>query len=258
MSSELQQLLDFARVAAHEGGLSTLGYYKRNVEIIDKEDGTPVTIADRNAEQIIRKMIEEKYPDHGIHGEEFGIKDPRNGSPYQWFIDPIDGTKSFIHGVPFYTTLLGLLRDGECVVGVIECTPLAEQVSAAKGLGATLNGRPTRVSETKDLSKAVVLTTDPRRLYNKSPRQGWQEIWENCAYPRCWGDAYGHLMVATGRADIMLDPISAPYDVSPMPIIMKEAGGAFFNWQGDDSIFKGSGNSLNKHMEPIVRKALGL
>lgn len=259
-TSELKELLEFARVLGYEGGRSTLGHYKRAaVEIIDKSDGTPVTIADRNAEQIMRKMIEEKYPDHGIHGEEFGIKDPKNGCSYQWFLDPIDGTKSFIHGVPFYTTLIGLIRGGnEYVVGVIDCPALEEQVSAADGLGCSLNGRPTRVSDKDDLKKSVVLTTDPRRLYNQTPHDGWKSLWEDCDYPRGWGDGYGHLMIASGRAEIMLDPISAPYDISPMPCIMKEAGGAFFDWKGECSIFNGGGISMNKHMEPVVRKAFGL
>jgi len=253
--NELQNLLEFARDAAHSGGLSTLGYFKNNVEIIDKEDGTPVTVADRNAEALIRKLIEARFPDHGIHGEEYGVKDPKNGCSYQWFIDPIDGTKSFIHGVPFYTTLLGLLREDECVVGVIDCAALTEQVSAAKGLGCSINGRPTKVSEVEDLEKAVVITTDPRRLTRKSPHPGWQKLWEACDYPRGWGDAYGHLMIAAGRAEIMLDPVSAPYDISPMPIIMQEAGGAFFDWSGEVSIFNGCGISMNQNMVKHVKEA---
>ncbi|MDZ7807528.1 MAG: inositol monophosphatase family protein [Gracilimonas sp.] len=145
-----KELLDTAIEIARIGGEHTLKYFKKDINIISKEDDTPVTVADRETEQVIRKEILKRYPDHGIVGEEFGKTN--EGSNITWVLDPIDGTKSFIHGVPFYTTLIGVLIDNEPQVGIIYAPALDELCAAGIGLGGvTFNGEPCRVSETEKL-----------------------------------------------------------------------------------------------------------
>jgi histidinol-phosphatase len=256
--AELDRMLDFARATIYEAGRLTLGYFYRNLDVIAKSDGSPVTIADREAEAHIRKAIEAAFPDHGIYGEEWGVKEPKAGCSYTWYIDPIDGTKSFIHGVPLYTNLLGLLREDRSVVGVVNIPAMGEQVSAADGMGATLNGRRVRVSQVARLKEAVVLTSDPRDLVTQGPNDKWKPLWDGCNFPRSWGDAYGHVLVATGRAEIMLDPQAEPYDFAPLPVIVREAGGRFFDWSGKESIFGRSGVSVNAALADQVRKTLGI
>lgn len=253
---ELERYLDFARGVVYEAGRLTLGYFYRGLEIIDKADGSPVTVADREAETHIRAAIEKAFPDHGIYGEEHGVKEPRNGCAYTWYIDPIDGTKSFIHGVPLYSNLIGLMRDDENVVGMIQLPALGEQLCAAKGLGTRLNGRLVRVSDVADLSRAVMIATDHREMETDAPHPGWRKLWEGCRFNRSWGDAYGYYLVASGRAEIMMDPIVAPYDVAPLPVIMREAGGSFTDWKGKESIQSLNGFAVNAALKDTVYKAL--
>lgn len=253
---ELANLLNFGREVCHEAGRLTLGYFHRRLEIINKADGSPVTVADREAETLIRRAIEQRYPHHGINGEEFGVKEAASGCSYTWFIDPIDGTKSFIHGVPLYTCLLGLLRAEESVVGIVQVPGLDDQLSAGKDLGCFLNGIPVRTSAVNSLAESVVLTTDPHDIERRAPKDGWKKLWEKAKFVRTWGDAYGHFLVATGRAEVMLDPVVNPYDIAPLPVIMRESGGAFFDWNGKETIFSGNGISTNGPLKEFVQQQL--
>lgn len=254
--SELQRYLDFALQTAHEAGQLTVGYFRRSLEIIDKADGSPVTIADREAEKLIRAAIEKTFPDHGIYGEEFGTKDPTPGCSYTWFIDPIDGTKSFIHGVPLYTTLLALVREEESVVGIINIPAEGQMMSAAKGMGCRLNGVSVRVSQVSDPARAIWLTSDQYKMEEVSPRGAWRDLYSKVRFTRTWGDAYGYMMVASGRAEFMVDPIVSPYDVAPLPVILREAGGRFFDWKGRETIFGGNGAAANAALAPALEQAL--
>jgi myo-inositol-1(or 4)-monophosphatase len=253
---ELDDFLAFAQEMTYAAGRLTLGYFSRALEISDKQDGSPVTQADRQAEALIRQAIEARFPDHGIYGEEYGSKDPAFGCSYTWFIDPIDGTKSFIHGVPLYSNLLALQREDTVVVGVINCPALEEQVSAAQGRGCFDNGRPVRVSQVDSLQRAVMLCSDPRDVEVNAPLPGWRYLWRDCRYVRTWGDAYGHLLVATGRAEIMIDPIVEPYDVAPLPVILQEAGGVYGDWQGQVTLFGRSAVSCNQALAAQVWQTL--
>jgi myo-inositol-1(or 4)-monophosphatase len=255
---ELERILDFAREVAHAAGRLTLGYYARRLEVIDKADGSPVTVADREAEQFIRAAIEREFPDHAIRGEEFGPREARNGSPYTWYIDPIDGTKSFIHGVPLYSNLVGVLREERSVAGVVNFPALGDMLSAADGHGAWLNGRRVRVSEVGDLARAVVLCTDQVDLTRNAPHPGWAKLVEGARFTRTWGDAYGHYLVATGRAEIMLDPRVETYDVAPLPVILREAGGHFSDWSGHETVFGRNGLASNAALRAVVGQALGM
>ena len=166
--TEHQEYLDFAREVAIEAGKITLKYFQGTFDVESKADTSPVTIADRETEQFIRARIKDRYPGHGILGEEYGVEN--EGARHQWIIDPIDGTKSFVRGVPLYTVLLALLIDGDPRVGIIHNPPLGETVAAATGLGCTYNGQPCHVSDTEELSRAWLQCTDFTHLMRTNPR----------------------------------------------------------------------------------------
>lgn len=229
----LSDYLTFAAELAREAGRITLNYYRRGVAVETKADNSPVTIADRETEQFIRQRIQEAWPDHGILGEEFDAVRP--DAPWRWVIDPIDGTKSFVHGVPLYTVLLALEHEGEPVVGVIHNPPQDETVAAAIGLGCTYNGDPCRVSETEDLAKAWVHSTDFSDLLRRRPAFG-RALIERAGFTRTWADGYGYLLVACGRADVMVDPVVNRWDWSALKPVILEAGGRFTDMDGDPSI----------------------
>jgi histidinol phosphatase-like enzyme (inositol monophosphatase family) len=226
MKTELNFAVELARAA----GDITLNYFRKRPETTTKTDGSYVTIADREAEAYIRQRIAERYPDDGIVGEEEGESEGRSGR--RWIVDPIDGTFAFVHGVPFYGVLIALEIDGELSVGVINIPALDELVSAARGLGCFLNGEPTRVSNTARLEDALLLCTD----FSSCARYGFGEAAEllqaRAKTSRTWGDCYGYVLVATGRADVMLDPIMNLWDCAALLPIMEEAGGTFTDWRG--------------------------
>jgi histidinol phosphatase-like enzyme (inositol monophosphatase family) len=195
-----------------------------------KLDRTPVTVADRGAEEAMRGFLARECPGHGVLGEEFG-ESPGDGR-YRWVLDPIDGTKSFIHHVPLFGTLVALERDGVPVVGVIACHAVGETAYAAVGQGAFLNGERIRVSATASLAEATVSMTSFKRMPRHHPR-GFARLCESAGLIRAWGDCYGYLMVAAGRADIMLDPVMSPWDVAALFPVISEAGGKITTWQGE-------------------------
>ena len=247
----IKELLEVAKEIAHIGGQHTLKYFKKDFEVISKVDDSPVTIADRETEQIIRDEILKRYPDHGIIGEKFGKTN--ENSRIQWVLDPIDGIKSFIHGVPFYTTLIGIMIDNEPIVGVINAPALDELCAAAIGLGATLNNTPCSVRNTENMEEATFLVTQIRRFRDCGKEDAFQELMTQTKLHRTWGDAYGHMMVAIGRADIMFDPILNIWDAAALLPILKESGGIFSDTEGVETIHSGNGFSTNKFLYPKVK-----
>ena len=228
--NDFRELLDFAVELARGAGDITLQYYRRQPETSTKADGSYVTIADREAEDYLRKQIAERFPDDGVLGEEQGESTGRSGR--RWILDPIDGTFAFVHGVPFYGVLIALEVDEEIVAGVVNIPVLAEIVSAAKGVGCFLNGEPARVSTTARLEDALLLSTS----FVACARHGFGRVAEQlqarARISRTWGDCYGYVLVATGRADVMLDPVMNLWDCAPLLPIMEEAGGTFTDWRG--------------------------
>lgn len=249
--TDIQELLDAAIEIANIGGKHTLKYFKKDFEVISKEDDSPVTIADRETEQIIREEILKRYPDHGIIGEEFGKTNEE--SNIQWVLDPIDGTKSFIHGVPFYTTLIGIMIDNKPVVGVINAPALDELCAAGIGLGATFNGKACNVGDTAELKDSAFLVTEIRRFQECGMEAQFQELMAKTKLHRTWGDAYGHMMVAIGRAEIMFDPILNIWDAAALLPILRESGGIFSDINGEETIHSGNGFSTNKLLYPKVK-----
>lgn len=247
---DLTRALQVCLEAVHDAGRLTLGYFGTGVDVDMKSDDSPVTIADVKAEELIRSRLEAAFPDHGIVGEEHGTT--REGAAQRWYIDPIDGTKSFIRGVPLYAVLLGLEVEGEVVVGAAYFPALDEMVYAAKGSGTRLNGRPCRVRSTTDVSRAMVGFTDAASFEKHGRAQAWQRIMAATYHRPGWSDAYGHALVATGRLEAMFDPILNPHDAAPFGVILPEAGGYFGDFAGNPGIHAPEGMSTTAALLPTM------
>ena len=249
MKTELNELLEFAVEFARGAGEITLQYFRKRPETSTKSDGSYVTIADRQAESYLRKQIAERFPDDGILGEEEGELQGTSGR--RWILDPIDGTFAFVHGVPFYGVLIAVEIEGEMSVGVVNIPVLGEIVSAAKGLGCFLNGERARVSTTAELKEALLLST--------SFGPSTESMQARAKVSRTWGDCYGYVLVATGRADVMLDPVMNLWDCAPLLPIVEEAGGTFTDWRGARTADGGNAIATNgllfDEVMSIVRQA---
>jgi histidinol-phosphatase len=253
---ELRGLLDFATGIAREAGALTLRWFGGMVEHEDKTDGSPVTPADREVERHLRARIAERWPGHGILGEEMGESNP--GARVRWILDPIDGTRSFLRGVPLYGVLIGVEVEGEAAVGVMHFPALRETVAGAAGLGCAWNGRPCKVSGVASMAEATVLATDPIAHLDRPEEGGWERIQRRADLARGWGDCYGHALVATGRAEVMLDSVLHPWDAAPLLPILTEAGGRFSTLQGEATIHGTSGVSTNGLLhEEVLRELAG-
>lgn len=250
MNFDLTTLHEAAIEIARKGGGHTLQYFKNSVEVEFKKDDSPVTVADRETEKLMRSEIEEQFPGHGIVGEEFENRNPE--SDIQWILDPIDGTLSFIHGVPFYTTLIGVTYKGDPKVGVIYAPALDELCEGAEGRGTRLNGEPCFVRSNENLSEASFLSTDVTTPAEFSYDDAFSELLASTRVHRTWGDAYGHMMVATGRADLMFDPVLNIWDAAPLLTVVREAGGIFSDTSGRETIETGNGFSCSKALYPSV------
>jgi len=240
---ELQELLNTALELARNAGTITLQHFGPTVASDTKSDGTPVTVADRAAETFLRKEIELRFPEHGILGEEYGETRPQ--APIRWILDPIDGTRSFVRGVPLFGVLIGIEAQGEPVVGVAHFPALNDTVGAARGIGCFWNGNQARVSAVGTLAEAGAMATDPADLLEGPIADGWERLVRETSLARTWGDCYGHILVATGRAEIMVDPILSPWDAAPFVPILSEAGGRFTDLEGRAWSDGGSGVSTN-------------
>ncbi len=250
MEFDLDTIHKTAIKVARKGGQHTLNYFGRKIEVERKGDNSPVTIADREAEEIMRAEISRLFPGHGIVGEEYGSVN--EGSNVQWILDPIDGTKSFIHGVPLYTTLVGVLVNDEPVIGVVNAAALDELCEAARGRGTRLNGENCSVRACSGLSEATFLSTDCTTAADFGFNDAFQSLLDRSRINRTWGDAYGHMLVATGRADLMFDPILNIWDAAPLLTIMQEAGGVFCDVNGQETIQTGNGISCSRELLPEV------
>jgi histidinol phosphatase-like enzyme (inositol monophosphatase family) len=240
---DLRELLDFALEAAWTAGRVTLGYFQTRLDVERKGDDSPVTAADRAAEQTLRDLIGRRWPDHGIIGEEYGRQPGASG--LTWVIDPIDGTKSFICGVPLYSCLLALTDGTRPLVGVAHFPALGETIYAARGMGCFHNGRRAHVSAVSDLGEAVLLASEIGGYAKHGKADAWEQLVARTRIQRTWGDAYGYLLVATGRAEIMLDAVMNIWDCAPLGVILEEAGGTFTDWQGRPTIDAGESIATN-------------
>ena len=255
MAPSLASYLEFMTETAYQAGKLTLAYFQTGVHIDYKTDRTPVTLADRKAEEQIRSRIEARFPQHSIVGEEYGLRESE-GSRFRWFIDPIDGTKSFMRGVPLYAVLIGLEIEGQVEAGVAYFPALDEMIAAATGLGCWWNGRRARVSQEESLERAVVTYTNVAGFEKYGRQPAWERIQKATYFQAGWGDAYGYLLVATGRAELMLDPAMNVWDCAPFPPILKEAGGFFGDWQGRDTIYGNEAIATTQALLPQVLQTI--
>lgn len=229
-------------------------WFGGNMAVDTKSDGSPVTIADRSTEQFARDWISERFPDHGVIGEEFPPLRPE--AKTQWIIDPIDGTKAFVRGVPLWGTLVAVC-EGERVLAGAACFPaVKEVVSAAPGEGCWWNGSRARVSEVSTLAEATMLTTDSRFPEHTERGERWRALCDQGGVSRTWGDCYGYLLLATGRAEVMVDDIVNPWDAAAIQPIIEEAGGVFTDWMGKRTAFGGDLIATNAALADVVRARL--
>jgi histidinol-phosphatase len=237
----LQKILSVAVEAARAGGEISRRYFGQRIGVEFKKDLSPVTRADREAESAMREVISSSYPDHGILGEEHGASNTE--SNVQWILDPIDGTQSFIHDIPLYTTLVGVLVDNQPVAGVIYAPVHDELCAAARGAGATMNGYPCRVRPCASLDEATFLTTDIKNFSVYGFGRQLESLLNQVRLHRTWGDAYGHMMVACGKADLMIDPVLHVWDAAALINVIQEAGGVFTDMKGKAVVHGGNGIS---------------
>lgn len=241
--------LHFAIETAIRAGRSTLAHFQVATPVDIKADDSPITIADRTAERIVREAISDQFPEDGILGEEEG----ESGSQEtRWVVDPIDGTKSFISGVPLYGTLIAFERAGQVELGVCYFPALNELVYAENGHGAYWNGRPCRVSEKRDLDGAIMASGSTTSMGRHGRMEGFIKLESRVLASRTWGDAYGHALVATGRVEAMIDPVVAHWDIAAMSIIVREAGGVVTDFQGRHALAKEAISSNGRVHQEIL------
>lgn len=254
--TDIQARLDFALQAARKAGELILTFYQNDDLAIDlKEDSSPVTAADRGAELLLRAEIGREFPDDGILGEEFDDKPSANG--YRWILDPIDGTKSFMHGVPLFGTLIGIEFEKQLIVGVCLLPAMDEIVYASQGQGAwwqvgSEEPRRASVRSVDNLSEALFCFTEVEGWIKVDRLETFEQICRSSRITRGWGDCYGHILVATGRADVMIDPLLNPWDAAALLPILQEAGGLFVDWNGKPSIYSGNGFSIGPKLKDEV------
>jgi len=254
MSSD--DLLPVLQSLARQAGEITLKYFQRtDIAVESKSDNSPVTIADRETEQFLRDEIGRLYPGDKVIGEEFG-EGPGDAGARRWIVDPIDGTKSFIHGVPLYGVMIGVEEAGQMVAGAVFIPPLNDMVVAERGKGCWWNGKRAQVSKTVRLSDALILTTDDANQTKYGKQESWNRLSASARLVRTWGDCYGHILVATGRADAMFDPQMNPWDCAALLPILEEAGGTFTDYNGTATVYGADAFSTNSILLPEIQKVI--
>lgn len=236
--SEINNYKEFSIYLASESEKIINSYFRTTISIDTKSDLSPVTIADKKAEELMRELIMKEFPSHGILGEEFGEVNP--AAEYKWILDPIDGTKSFICGTPLFGTLIALTYNGNPILGVINL-PVIKNLLIGDNTDTLLNGQKVLVRECKNIEDALLLTTDHRDIYSYRDGVKFARLMNKVKLYRNWGDCYGYYLVATGFADIMIDPIMSVWDTMALIPIIKGANGIITDYYGSDPL---TGNSI--------------
>lgn len=255
MTELLRDYLDFAVETAWEAGQLALGHFQTGLRPDFKPDDSPVTVADREAERLIRSRIEKKYPDHAVVGEEFGLVGDEGGS-HRWIVDPIDGTRAYVRGVPLFAVLIALEIEGACRVGVAHYPAMGEMIAAASGEGCWWNNRRARVSPVQHLKEGVIAHADAGSFSRYGRGEAWERLKQAAGFRAGWSDAYGYLLVATGRAEVMLDPVMNPWDCAPFLPILQEAGGYSGDWQGNPTIYSNELLATTPQLLPEVLRLI--
>jgi histidinol phosphatase-like enzyme (inositol monophosphatase family) len=252
---ESDDLLAFVTDVAEQAGHAALAHFQTQITVDTKADASPVTIADRDAEQVMRTRIAAAYPGDAVLGEEFGESAGDTGR--RWIIDPIDGTRSFIRGVPLFGVMLALEVHGSLMAGVLHFPALRETVAAVRGHGCWWNGRRATVSNRARLDEALVLTTDRESIAMHGFETQYANLAGEADITRTWGDCYGYALVATGRAEVMIDPVVSPWDVAALVPVIEEAGGVITSIDGS-AAWPSAVNvvATNAVLGPTVREML--
>ena len=249
-------ILQAAVHAAHAAGDIARHYFKTNLTVEIKADRTPVTKADRECEACIVDVLRMQFPDYGFLGEELG-EQPGNRS-VRWIIDPIDGTKNFIRGIPFFATLIALEEDGEVTAGVMYAPALDDLLYAQKGQGAFANGKQVYVSDVNRLQDAMLIHGGLNDLKARPCWHPFLRLVDATSRQRGFGDALGHSLVVQGLAEVALEPEIKPWDVAATKIILTEAGGRFSDFAGTPSIYTGDAVISNGQVhDEIIRIVQG-
>jgi len=233
-------------------------YFKKSASDLSlqlKSDASPVTIADLTIEEKIRKLITGKFPEHGIIGEEQGAFNEK--AEWIWTVDPIDGTKSFITGVPLFTTLLALSYQGNPIAGLIY-QPILDELVWGDTQSTFFNGKKTQMRERAKLAEATLLTTDIAHIREYHSFKNFEGLIQKTRFTRTWGDGYGYLLLATGNADIMIDPVMNPWDLLALIPVIQGAGGIISSWDGNAASTGKSIVAANKDLHPLVIQQLNL
>lgn len=254
MPEPTSTLLQAADELARLAGAQALAHFRTGLAVDTKADGSPVTRADRDAEAFARAWLERRFPADGIVGEEAGVT--RRDALRRWFIDPVDGTKSFIRGVPLWGTMIGVIEGDEVLAGAIAFPALGRHVAAARGEGCFADGARCRVSDVADLARATVLATDERFFCDARKKAAWDALASRAALARSWGDCYGYLQVVTGRAELMTDGILHAWDCVPLMPIVEEAGGVITDWTGARTPFGVGAIATNRALADETRAVL--
>ena len=254
MSDSARTLLDAAAELSRLAGEKAMAHYKPGIAVDIKADGSPVTRADRETEKFAREWLAERFPADAVLGEEYGASG-RTSAARRWVIDPVDGTKSFIKGVPLWGTLIAVMEGDEVLAGAAAFPACGEWIAAARGEGAWWNGARARVSEIATLATAALTSTgtpfdDPAR------EARWNALCARAGIVRTWGDCFGYLMVASGRAEVMMDPKLNVWDAASVMVIVEEAGGTFTDWNGARTTSGAGGIATNAALGAYVRTAL--
>ncbi|HLV25951.1 MAG TPA: histidinol-phosphatase [Gemmatimonadales bacterium] len=247
-------LLEAAETVARVAGDVALRHFGTGLSVEQKADGSPVTIADRAAERAAREWLAANFPADGVLGEEWG--EDGAGARVRWILDPIDGTKTFVRGVPLWGTLVALCEGDNVLAGCAYFPGVNELLVAAPGAGCWWNGSRASASSVSRLSEATVLTTDERFPERPDRAVGWRELAARAAVSRTWGDCFGYLLVATGRAEVMTDGVMAMWDSAPLLPIVEEAGGVFTDWDGRRTASGGSAVATNARIAREAREIL--
>ncbi len=246
--------LSFARAAALRAGEIALAHLARGLNPEAKSDASPVTAADRECEQLLARLIEEAFPDDGILGEEGACKDSRSGR--RWTLDPIDGTRDFVRGNPMWSTLIGLEAAGEIVAGVAHFPGLGETYFAARGQGAYRNDERIHVSSIPGVEQAVLCVNGFDTLASQPFAPRLLEWAKTFWAVRAMGGAYDAMLVASGRAEIWIEPRVKEWDLAAPKIIEEESGARFFSFDGSNTISAGNAAACTPALEPALREFL--
>ena len=247
-------MIDVAIDAARQAGLLALKYFKSQPKVSYKADNTPVTRADKEAELLIRKIAAQKFPDHGVIGEEFEPTNPQ--ARFKWVIDPIDGTKSFIRGIPFWSTLLAVMENGRPIIGICFFPALDEIYIAQKGKGAFLNDKRIKVSKVAKLENAFISHGGIEAFEKRGQLKGFLELIKAVQCDRGFGDAFGYALVAQGKIDAFFEGGNKIHDIAAPSIMIQEAGGKFTDLSGKFSLTSGSDVATNGLLHNQVIKIL--